>query len=211
MAPVLAGRPPAVGVLSAGVHVGTLAAVESPKTLGEMRRSEGREVQMSHSGDQSSDQRKGARGYRVGLVGSSGGHLAQLMALEPFWARHDRFWVTFDTPDAVSLLAGERVYWCHHPTNRHLPNLVRNTALAARVMAAERPDLILSTGAGAAIPYFWLAPLARSRSVFIEVIDRVDGPTLTARLVRPVATELLVQWPEQQAFFPRSRLVGPLL
>ena len=147
----------------------------------------------------------------VALVGSSGGHLAQLIALRPFWLNEDRFWVTFDTPDARSLLAEERVFWCHHPTNRNLWNLVRNTILAARLLFRERPRLVVSTGAGAAIPFFWLGALLRIRTVFIEVIDRIDHPTLTGRLVAPVATAVLLQWPEQLRAYPRGTLVGPLL
>lgn len=147
----------------------------------------------------------------VALVGSSGGHLAHLLALRPFWEGRDRFWVTFATEDALSRLHGERVYWCHHPTNRNVPNLLRNTLLAARVLWTERPRLIVSTGAGAALPYFWLAPAFGARTVFIEVVDRVDSPSLTGRLAAPVATRVLVQWPEQVRFYREATVVGPLL
>ena len=37
---------------------------------------------------------------KVCLVGSSGGHLAHLNMLKPFWSEQDRFWVTFDKEDA---------------------------------------------------------------------------------------------------------------
>ena len=147
----------------------------------------------------------------IALVGSSGGHLAHLLALRPFWELHDRFWVTFRTEDAVSRLEGERVYWCHHPTNRNIPNLLRNSALAARVLRRERPSLIVSSGAGAALPYFWLGGAMRIPSVFVEVVDRIDKPTLTGRLVQPVATTILVQWPEQLEAYPKGVLVGPIL
>jgi UDP-N-acetylglucosamine:LPS N-acetylglucosamine transferase len=147
----------------------------------------------------------------MALVGSSGGHLTQLLALRPLWQQHDRFWVTFNSQDAVSQLGGERVYWCFHPTNRNIPNLLRNTVLALRLMRRERPDLIVSTGAGSAIPYFWLARLFGAKSAFIEVADRLDRPSLTGRVVSPVATAILVQWPEQQRMYPKATLVGPLL
>jgi beta-1,4-N-acetylglucosaminyltransferase len=148
---------------------------------------------------------------RIGLVGSNGGHLAHLLALRPFWAEHDRFWVTFDAEDATSRLAGERTYWCHHPTNRNLPNLVRNTFLALRVLRRERPTLIVSSGAAVAVPFFWIGRLLGIRSVFIEVIDRIDGPTLTGRLVRPVAARILVQWQDQLRAYPGAVDVGPIL
>lgn len=148
---------------------------------------------------------------RIALVGSSGGHLTQLLALREFWESYDRFWVTFATEDAISQLAGERVYWCHHPTNRNLPNLMRNSVLAIQVLRRERPELIVSTGAGAAIPYFLLARLIGARTVFIEVIDRIDRGTLTGRIVAPVATRVLIQWQEQRRFYPKATLIGPLL
>ena len=151
------------------------------------------------------------RRCRIALVGSSGGHLAHLLALRPFWERHDRFWVTFDTEDAISLLAGERVYWCHHPTNRNIPNLVRNTIQASGILRRERPTMVLSSGAAPAIPYFWLARAIGATTVFIEVLDRLDAPTLTGRIVSPIARTILVQWPEQLAFYRRAELVGPIL
>lgn len=144
-------------------------------------------------------------------MGSSGGHLAHLVVLRPFWERHDRFWVTFETPDAVSQLAGERNYWCHHPTNRNVPNLLRNTLLAWRVLRRERPTMIVSAGAAVAVPFLWLGRLLGITTVYIEVIDRVDRASLTGRLVRPVARHILIQWPELQRVYHKGRLVGPLL
>ena len=148
---------------------------------------------------------------KLALVGSSGGHLAQLLALRPMWERHDRLWVTFPTEDARSLLSDERVVWCHHPTNRNLPNLVRNTLLAARVLLRERPTHILSTGAAAAVPFFYLGRITGAKLIYIEVFDRIEVPTLTGRIVAPITQHFFVQWPEQLRSYPRAELLGPLL
>lgn len=145
------------------------------------------------------------------LVGSSGGHLAQLTALAPWSAAHDRHWVCFDTPDAVSILAAEQVTWAHHPTTRHLPNLVRNLVLAWRVLRRERPDVVLSTGAGVALPFFVLARLTGVPTVYLEVYDRIDSATLTGRLCRPFATRMLVQWEEQRPLYRGAEVVGCVL
>ena len=48
-------------------------------------------------------------------------------------------WVTFDTPDVPEVLAGERVVYARHPTNRNIPNLLRNAVLAIHVIRGERP------------------------------------------------------------------------
>jgi len=153
-----------------------------------------------------------AGGQRILLVGSSGGHLAQLMPLEPWWREHPHAWVTFDTPDALALLDDEEnVIWAHHPTARNARNLVRNTGQAISVMRRFRPTTVISAGAAVALPYFVLARLTGRRTVFIEVFDRIRTPTLTGRLVSPFTDLMLVQWAEQQALYDDAIEVGPLL
>ncbi|MSQ02271.1 MAG: UDP-N-acetylglucosamine--LPS N-acetylglucosamine transferase [Myxococcales bacterium] len=150
--------------------------------------------------------------YRIGIVCSSGGHLAQLHCLGAWWRQHDRFWVTFDKPDSRSLLAGERTYWGHHPTNRSVRNALRNAVLAVRLLWIERPDILVSNGAGLAVPFFWIGKLFFGcRTVYIEVYDRIDSPTLTGRLVRPVLDKMVVQWEEQKAFYPEGINLGSVL
>ena len=153
----------------------------------------------------------GATPRRVLLVGSSGGHLAQLVALRSWWADRTRHWVTFDTPDARSALDGEPVTWAYHPTTRNVPNLLRNTWQAVRVLRRERPDVVVSTGAGVALPYFVLGRLLGVLTVYVEVYDRVETATLTGRLCRPFTRLMLVQWPEQLGLYRDAELVGPLL
>lgn len=148
---------------------------------------------------------------KICLVGSSGGHLAHLYLLKEFWEKHDRFWVTFPKEDAVSLLQNEKSYWCHYPTNRSIGNLIRNTRIAVKILRKEKPDIIISSGAGAAVPFFYIGKLFGCKTVFIEVYDRIDNPTLTGRLVYPVTDKFIVQWDEQKKNYPKSVNVGGIL
>ena len=102
-------------------------------------------------------------------------------------------------------------YWCHHPTNRNIPNLIRNTRLALRVLRRERPTHLLSTGAAVAVPFFYVGRLKGARLIYIEVFDRIDTPTLTGRIVRPITQHFMVQWAEQLRLYPGAELLGPLL
>jgi UDP-N-acetylglucosamine:LPS N-acetylglucosamine transferase len=144
------------------------------------------------------------------LVSSAGGHLEQLLRLRPTWDGWDRVWVTLDKPDARARLVGERVVWAHGPTNRSLGNLLRNGALAARVLRAERPDVVLSNGAGVAPPFFWVAAAMGIPTVFLEVVDRIERPSLAGRLVRPVASAIVLTKTSQRAFYPDGVVLGPL-
>ncbi len=147
---------------------------------------------------------------KVLFVSSAGGHLSQLLQLRPWWVNHDRRWVTFDLPDARSKLEGEVLIPAHFPTTRNLLNMARNYQLARRQLSEWRPDVVVSNGAGAAVPFFVEARRRGIPTVYLEVYDRIDSRTLTGRLVRRFTTKFCVQWPEQQALYPGSELVGPL-
>ena len=138
----------------------------------------------------------GKRSTDVLLVCSSGGHLLQLVLLARGWNELSRVWVTFDKSDARSLLAGEAVVTAFGPTNRNIPNLVRNLHLAWRVIRRWRPRAVVTTGAGVAVPFAWLGRLSGARVVYVESFTRIDTISLSCRLIRPVAHRVYVQWPE---------------
>uniref|UniRef100_UPI003FEF5801 PssD/Cps14F family polysaccharide biosynthesis glycosyltransferase n=1 Tax=Candidatus Ventrenecus sp. TaxID=3085654 RepID=UPI003FEF5801 len=147
---------------------------------------------------------------KVCLVGSSGGHLTHLYMLKPFWKDMDRFWVTFDKTDANSILKDEKVYHCYFPTNRNVKNLLKNTILAIKILHKEKPNLIISSGAAVAVPFFWLGKLRGSKTIYIEVFDRIDKPTLTGKLVYPVTDRFIVQWDEMKKVYPKSENLGSI-
>lgn len=91
-----------------------------------------------------------------------------------------------------------------------MPNLIRNALLAVRVLHKEKPDLIVSTGAGVAIPFFWIGKLMGCKSIFIEVYDRIDRPTLTGKLVYPVADVFIIQWEGLREAYPKAINLGTI-
>lgn len=145
---------------------------------------------------------------KVCLVGSSGGHLTHLSLLKPFWVDKKRFWVTFDKEDARSILSDEVVYPCYYPTNRNIKNLIKNTFLAYKILKKERPDVIISSGAAVAVPFFYIGKLFGSKTVYIEVFDRMDAPTMTGKLVYPVTDRFIVQWEEMKKVYPKAINLG---
>jgi len=142
------------------------------------------------------------------LVCSTGGHLLQLVALRESWQNHARAWVTFDKSDARSLLADERVHFAYGPTNRSIKNMLRNLIVAWRLIGELRPKVMLTTGAGVAVPFAWIARLRGATVVYVESLARIDGPSLTYRLIAPVAERRYVQWPELAAALPGARYAG---
>lgn len=147
---------------------------------------------------------------KICLVGSSGGHLTHLYMLKPFWENKDRFWVTFDKEDARSLLENEKIYPCYYPTNRNIKNLIRNTVIAIKILKREKPDLIISSGAAVAVPFFYIGKMFGAKTIYIEVFDRIDKSTMTGKLVYPIADKFIVQWEEQKKVYPKAINLGSI-
>jgi anti-anti-sigma factor len=130
---------------------------------------------------------------KVMLVCSSGGHFSAMQSLQSFWQQYkDVSWITFNTSTTASELEDQRVCWANSPTNRNLPNLVRNLILAFQVLRREQPDLIVSTGAGVAVPFILVARFLSKlgvlsphlSTVFVESKTRVKDISLSARILR---------------------------
>jgi UDP-N-acetylglucosamine:LPS N-acetylglucosamine transferase len=149
-------------------------------------------------------------GPRVALVCSPGGHLQQMLALRSAWEGFDHFWVTLDGPDVDVLLADEQVYRAFGPTNRSLSNLLRNLKFSWTVLRRDRPDVVLSTGAGVAVPFLVLGRLLGRRTVYVESLTRTESLSLSGRMVYPFVKDFFVQWPGTTRL-RRARHVGSIL
>ena len=134
----------------------------------------------------------------------------QLCLLADAWRDMPHAWVTLKREDS-RMLEGQRVYYAHGPTERNLPNLLRNIMFAWRLMREIRPKVIVTTGAGPAVPFAWVGRLVGAKIVYIESLTRIEGPSLSYRLVRPVVDRVYVQWPDLTARVPGARYAGSVL
>jgi beta-1,4-N-acetylglucosaminyltransferase len=150
------------------------------------------------------------------LACSSGGHLFQMLELRPAWQEFTHVWLTDDARDTRSLLRGEPVVFVHGPTHRDLSNgvhrvalaWIRNIILALRLMRRVRPRVVLTTGAGSTVPCAWVARLVGKKVVYVESVTRIEAPSVSCRLISPIANRTYVQWPELAERVPRARYVG---
>lgn len=156
---------------------------------------------------------------RICLAGSGGGHVRQLLDLEPAWSAYDYFFVTEYTALGRSLSEKHRTHFVPHYAAGQarlrgvftmLSGAAANFFQSARIMLQERPDIVVSTGAGAVFFAVVWARLLGARVVVVESFARFDGPSLFLRLAAPFAHDLVVQSKALGSYYPRARVFDPL-
>jgi hypothetical protein len=131
------------------------------------------------------------------LVAATGGHLSQLVRLEPrLGLRGEPTWVTFDTEQSRELLAGRRVVHARLTRPRDYAAVARNVPLARSLLRAGEFDRVISTGSGIALSFLPVAAVHRVRAHYVESAARATGPSLTGRLLSAVpGVRLHTQYP----------------
>lgn len=119
------------------------------------------------------------------LVASPGGHVDELFDFVPRLPSvgEDRVWVTAATPQTTRLLAGETTEWVPAVASRQGGRAVITLPRAVALVRRHRPSLVVSTGAAMAVPYLVAARLHGVATHYIESATRLEGPSLTGRLM----------------------------
>lgn len=155
---------------------------------------------------------------KICLAASGGGHLRQLLDLEPVWSCYDHFFVTEPTALGDSIARDHRTHFVQHYSFGQVrwgqpfkmaASAARNFVQSLRLVLRERPDVVITTGAGAV---YWTCLLARrlgATLIMAESFARFEGPSKFGRMVKPIATDVIVQSPALKEQWPEARLFDP--
>lgn len=159
-----------------------------------------------------------ARPFRMCLAASGGGHLRQILDLEAIWKQHDYFFVTEDTALGRSLAEKHEVHLVDHYALgqaklghplKMIGGALRNLFRSISIVGRKRPDIVITTGAGAVFFVALFAKLFGAKIVHIESFARFDHPSAFGRMMAPFATVKIVQSPALKAHWPDAELFDP--
>lgn len=144
---------------------------------------------------------------KICLASSVGGHLQEMLELLPVYERYPHFYVVNDSMILPPPMQG-RTYFIRH-SERDLIALW-NLWEAFRIFRRERPKVLISTGAGLAVPLALVARLFGARVLFIETFCAISRPSLTGRLMYWLAHRFLYQWEPLKRYYPRGEYAGAI-
>jgi UDP-N-acetylglucosamine transferase subunit ALG13 len=129
--------------------------------------------------------------------------------LKEVYCGHNHFFVTYRSADTIELAEKEKVHFLTNP-RRHLILTILNFLQSFKLFIKEKPDIVLTTGAGVALPMCYIAKLFRKRIIFIESFCRVKKPSLFGRLIYPIANLTIVQWEPLLKYYKEAKYGGPI-
>jgi len=141
---------------------------------------------------------------KIGIITSKGGHLIEILQIMPVLKNQKRFWVSFKGDDVSHYLRNEKVYFGYFPENRNIINFFKNFFLSIIVLIKEKPQILISTGAGIAVPFFITSKFFGVKLIYIEPSYFVNKPSLTGRLIYNITDFFVVQNNLLQKWYPKA-------
>jgi len=160
-----------------------------------------------------------SRPLKICLAGSGGGHIRQLLDLEPVWSKHDYFFVTEDLALGHTVSDQHRSYFLPHfafgqlklgGPLRPLWNAAVSFVKSAGIILKERPQVLISEGAGAMYFTVLWARLLGARVIILESFARFEAPSLFGRLAAPLAHDIIAYAEPLRAFYPKAKIFEPM-
>ena len=147
-------------------------------------------------------------GGKLLLVCPSGGHLAEIRALQSVYSARPHFYVLnvpiIESPDMkgrTQIITLSQRDW------KFLINLWE----AFTIIRREKPAAILTTGGGFSVAFTLVGKLFNVRTAYVETVAKVNIPTVTGRIMYHLADRFFYQWQQVERYFPEGEYVGLIL
>lgn len=146
---------------------------------------------------------------KICLVSSVGGHLHELTKA----TRHvdgNIYWVTSRNLTTEDLLKSTPHYFIIDPFKTKWKYAI-NALQSLWHLLCERPDVIISAGAGMTIPtLFFGKKLFGCKIIYIESAASVREMSESGRFIYKYADLFIIQWEEMRKFYPNAIYTGLL-
>ena len=154
---------------------------------------------------------------KVLFISSAGGHLNELMNLEPLFKNYD-FSIITEKDNTTKYLKNKykkRVYYVPYSTRSKIISYIfKYTFIIIESFGfffKIRPDVIVSTGTHTAIPICYFGKLFGKKIIYIETYANIYQKTLTGKLLYPISNLFIVQWENMKKLYPKAVCVEKLL
>jgi len=143
---------------------------------------------------------------KICFISSTGGHFEQLMQLKQVMSEYNHYYV-LPRSDSFKTLGGKKYLLLGFSKKNILITLCTYAVLFLQqllVFVKERPDVVITTGAGFVIPTCLYAHFFGKKMIYIESFARMKTINRTGKLLYKYADLFIVQWEELLEYYPKA-------
>ena len=146
---------------------------------------------------------------KVLFISSTGGHLSELLQLQPLFKKYNTYLITEKTKSTIGLKNKyKKVNYLIYGTKDHklsyIFKFLYNSFKSLILFIKIRPKVIVTTGTHTAVPICYIGKIFGSKIIFIETFANSKTKTLSGRLVYPIANTFIVQWKSMLELYPKA-------
>ena len=152
------------------------------------------------------------RKKKVMFISSTGGHLTQLLELKSIFEDYNYVLVTEKTDVTKYMKDKYKISYLKYGSRKYilkyilvaLFNLIKSIFLFIKF----RPQVIVTTGTHTAVPMCYIGKIFGKKIIYIESFAKRNSPTLSGRMIYPIASTFVVQWENMLKFYPKAKYWG---
>ena len=145
---------------------------------------------------------------KVLFISSTGGHLRELMKLEPLFKYYDYSLITEKDSTTENLKNRYKIYYVPYSTrSKIITYLFKYSFVILKsifLFIKIKPDVIVSTGTHTAVPICFLGKICNKNIVYIETYANITRKTLTGKIIYPISDLFIVQWEKMKKLYPKA-------
>ena len=149
---------------------------------------------------------------KVMFISSVGGHLTQIIQLKPLFDEYDYVLVTEKTDITKDMDKDYKIEYLVYGSRfyifTYIFKFLFNVLKSIYLFFKYKPEVIVTIGTHTAVPMCYIAWVFRRKIIFIESFAKQQSPTLSGRLVYPIATTFVVQWESMLKHYPKAECWG---
>lgn len=148
---------------------------------------------------------------KICLAASAGGHLVQLLKLSPCFENRDCFSVTTSNSVTAKLEKFGQVYIVPESNRQHPLKALGVLVKCFKIIIAEKPDVIISTGALHGCLLCIFAKFFGAKIIWVDSIANCKKLSLSGRIIRPFADLIFSQWQDVAGKYNKVQYSGSLV
>lgn len=153
---------------------------------------------------------------KVLFISSTGGHLNELMQLEPIFNKYEYFIITEKDKSTIDLKNkyAKKISYLFYGTRKKIFSypfiFIANCFKSLFLYFKLRPKYIVTTGTHTAVPICYIGKLFGAKIIFIESFANKNTKTLSGKIIYPISNLFIVQWEEMLKLYPKAVLGGSI-